>query len=99
MVIVRRRIGDLAAVVARESVGSGPITLEVRGEPKQYTFAYRAGEATSRILAEGATRYLSKEVAGGFTGVYVAMYATGHGLPAASPADFDWFEYAPTEQG
>jgi len=22
-----------------------------------------------------------------------------HGLPAASPADFDWFEYAPTEQG
>jgi alpha-N-arabinofuranosidase len=31
-----------------------------------------------------------------FTGVFLAMYATGNGRPAQAPADFDWFEYEPT---
>jgi beta-xylosidase len=46
---------------------------------------------TSRDLV----RYLSSEVAGGFTGVYVGLYATGNGRPASAPAHFDWFDYEP----
>jgi alpha-N-arabinofuranosidase len=38
---------------------------------------------------------LSSQVAGGFTGVYVGMYASGQGRPAEGHADFDWFEYTP----
>jgi xylan 1,4-beta-xylosidase len=49
-------------------------------------------------LGEGETRYLSTEVAGGFTGVYLAMYASGNGKPCLGPADFDWFEYAASEE-
>jgi alpha-N-arabinofuranosidase len=33
-------------------------------------------------------------VAGGFTGVYLALYATGGGVACRGPADFDWFDYA-----
>jgi xylan 1,4-beta-xylosidase len=39
--------------------------------------------------------YLSTEVAQGFTGVYLGMYATGNGKLSAAPAFFDWFEYTP----
>ncbi|WNH12585.1 hypothetical protein [Thalassobellus suaedae] len=30
---------------------------------------------------------------GGFTGVYVGLYATGKGKKGESEANFDWFEY------
>lgn len=41
------------------------------------------------MLAELDGRYLSTEVAGGFTGRVVGMYA------AAGTMRFDWFDYAP----
>ena len=40
-------------------------------------------------------RYLSSEVAGGFTGVYFGLYATGNGRPVSAPAHFDWWDYEP----
>ena len=94
-VLVRRRIGDLVAIVARETVDSGVIELEIQAEAELYTFAYHVDGQPSRVLATGLTRYLSSEVAGGFTGVYVGPYATGNGQAASVPADFDWFEYQP----
>jgi alpha-N-arabinofuranosidase len=41
---------------------------------------------------------LSTEKIGGFTGVYVGLYATGYGQKSSRPADFDWFEYRPVEK-
>lgn len=40
-------------------------------------------------------RMLSMEVAGGFTGTYIALYATSNGRESCSYADFDWFDYQP----
>ena len=94
-IVVRRRIGDLCAVVAQEQIGDGVIELRITAEPMQYSFAYSLDGQPPHVLATGATRYLSSEVAGGFTGVYFGMYATGNGSPATSPADFDWFDYSP----
>ena len=42
-------------------------------------------------LAELDGRYLSTEVAAGFTGRVIGMYVT------AAQAAFDWFDYQPTE--
>ena len=36
---------------------------------------------------------LNKETAGGFTGTYIALYATADGKESQNHADFDWFEY------
>ncbi|HHX66192.1 MAG TPA: glycoside hydrolase family 43 protein, partial [Chloroflexi bacterium] len=92
-IIVRRRIGSLRRVVAREMIGSGPVHLRIEGTPEYYEFSYALGDGSMRTLARGETRYLATEVAGGFTGVYLAMYATGNGEAGSAPADFDWFEY------
>ena len=105
-IIVRRRIGSLSAVVASESIPDGHVTLMVRAfqevsaffaSQATYAFSYTLAGVPSRVLASGEARYLATEVAGGFTGVYFALYATANGAQAAAPADFDWFEYAPIQ--
>ena len=93
-VIVRRRIGTLQAVVAQAPLEPGPVQLEIAATHDQYTFSYAQHGQPFQPLATGETRYLSTEVAGGFTGVYLAMYATGNGRPCTVPAFFDWFDYA-----
>jgi alpha-N-arabinofuranosidase len=39
------------------------------------------------------TKFLSSEVAGGFTGAYLSLYSTGNGKKSSAPAFFDWFDY------
>jgi alpha-N-arabinofuranosidase len=92
-IIVRRRIGDLVAIVAQAQIEPGPIILQIQANSSAYTFAYAAPGQPAQQLATGATRYLSTEVAGGFTGVYFGMYASSNGNMRTGPADFDWFEY------
>lgn len=95
-VIVRRRIGDLEAVVARAPLGEGPVTLRIDAADLEYTFSCAESGRSMQRLATGASRHLATEVCGGFTGVYLGMYATGAGRPASVPADFDWFDYRPS---
>lgn len=92
-VIVRRRIGSLAAEVASVPAPGGPLELGILAEPHRYRFLLG-----DQCLAEGETRYLATEVASGFTGVYLAMYATGNGSRSSIPADFDWFDYEPGKE-
>lgn len=93
-VAVRRRIGDLSAVVAAEPIGEGAVELSISADVARYRFGYRVGEGAVRWLAEGSTRYLATEVAGGFTGVYLGLYALGASVTESTPARFHWFEYA-----
>ncbi|MEK7767328.1 MAG: glycoside hydrolase family 43 protein, partial [bacterium] len=95
-VVLRRRIGSLHAEVACAplSAETAPrIVLAIDADRESYRFLYGAAEGSLECLGQGETRYLSTEVAGGFTGVYLAMYATGNGSPCTRPADFDWFDY------
>ncbi|MBE2270496.1 MAG: family 43 glycosylhydrolase, partial [Anaerolinea sp.] len=89
-IVVRQRIGTLTAVTARQSLPSGTVTLLIEADTLEYRFAYAGSDHVMHPLATARTRYLSSEVAGGFTGVYIGMYVYG-----AAPADFDWFEYCP----
>jgi len=92
VVAVRRRIGSLVAEVARVPAKAGALTLTIQGEPHAYAFGV-AGSGERQALATGETRYLAPEVAGGFTGVYFALYASGSGSAASTPAFFEWFDY------
>ncbi len=73
------------------------LVLSVEADRSRYVFFFGPTENDLRRLGEAETRYLSTEVAGGFTGVYFAMYATGGGAPCRRPADFDWFDYSERE--
>jgi alpha-N-arabinofuranosidase len=92
-VCMHRQIGSLHAVVAEQPLADGPVELIVTSDPLSYTFAVRQGDRPPTELAKAETRYLSSEVAGGFTGVYIGLYASGNGQPCRTPADFDWFDY------
>jgi xylan 1,4-beta-xylosidase len=75
-------------------IGAGDITLVIAGTPLEYRFSYRLGDQAEKELnSPAATRDLSSEKVGGFTGVFIGMYATGNKQKSTSPADFDWFEY------
>ncbi len=94
-VVLRRQIGSLRAEVARLPLPSEAErwVLAIDAHKDNYVFLHGRSESELTALGSGETRYLSTEVAGGFTGVYFAMYATGNGAACAQPADFDWFDY------
>jgi beta-xylosidase len=92
------RIGPLATQVATRPAGAGPVVLVIDidagpvspGAVGTGPDVVRLGlEADGRFepLAELDGRYLSTEVAGGFTGRVIGMYA------AEGTAAFDWYEY------
>jgi xylan 1,4-beta-xylosidase len=94
-VVLRRRIGSLCAEVACEPLTSKApsCVLVIDAQRDEYVFSQGEDESQLRVLGAAETRYLSTEVAGGFTGVYFGMYATGNDAACAEPADFDWLEY------
>jgi alpha-N-arabinofuranosidase len=94
-VLLRKRIGDLIVEVAAQPYDGSDVTLEIEADHERYTFSYGPSASELMPLGVGLVRYLSQHVAGGFTGVYMAMYATGTGQPSAVPADFDGFEVEP----
>jgi hypothetical protein len=93
------RIGPLRQRVAAHPVPAGPVTLavEIRTTrhpgpgtgPDTVAFSVETSEGVVR-LADLDGRYLSTEVATGFTGRVIGMYVT------EGRASFDWFDYAPT---
>ncbi len=91
-VLVRRRIGDLSAVTAGIPAPPGPVVLEIAADRQNYTFGLRLA-AGLRTLATGQCRWLSSEVAGGFTGVYLGPYAAAQDQGSTNAAHFDWFDY------
>ncbi|HLL87968.1 MAG TPA: glycoside hydrolase family 43 protein [Tepidisphaeraceae bacterium] len=94
--IVRCRVGMLNPIVGRVPLPpTEDVRLRIEAAPFTYTFSAATDGGEFQRVAEAETRLLSKEVAGGFTGVYVGPYATGTGQPATVPATFDWFDYVP----
>jgi alpha-N-arabinofuranosidase len=89
--IVRRRIGSLSAEVACMEIPDGPVELAIHADKTTYRFL--AGTPGSlKELATAETRYVSTQVAGGYTGVYFGLYATANGEKSTTKAFFDWFE-------
>jgi xylan 1,4-beta-xylosidase len=98
LVVMRRRIGSLVADEARMPIEPGALTLTVRAEAQSYTFGFLNSKGEPQVLATGEARYLAPEVAGGFTGVYFALYASGSSGATTPPAFFEWFDYRSTAQ-
>lgn len=92
VVCMRRRVGDIT-VESCTDAAPGPLVLELEADTWTYRFRAGSNACEMNIVGTGATKFLSTEVAGGFTGVYIGLYATGNGSACASPADFSWFDY------
>jgi len=51
------------------------------------------------FVAKSERTDFSSETVGGFTGLYVGLYATGNGKACSANADYGWFEYIKNESG
>jgi alpha-N-arabinofuranosidase len=85
------RVKGVTTVVREAPIDHGKVELSVRAEPDRYVFGYRIGRYEVRDFGSAPTAALSSEQAGGFTGVFIGMLATG----AGARADVDWFDYEP----
>ncbi|MDL2211060.1 glycoside hydrolase family 43 protein [Bacteroides sp. OttesenSCG-928-M17] len=93
IVQLRVKVGSLSYIAAEKQVKSNKVTLRIEGNPYQYAFAVsEAGGESFQELGRLDTRYLSTEVAGGFTGVMIGLYASSNGKTTTAKAYFDWFE-------
>ena len=92
-VYLRYAIGSIRTVAATKSIGAGFVRLRIRSYPEIYRFSYAVGNGPFQDFGGVETRYLSSEVADGFNGVFVGLFATGRGRDSSVPADFDWFDY------
>lgn len=93
-VFARMRVGPVQQeLAARPLPAEGPVELRIEAAGIHYHLGFRAGDGESPgvPLATVEARYLSTEVAGGFTGVVVGLFARDPD-GGAPPADFDWFD-------
>ncbi|KJS56118.1 glycoside hydrolase [Streptomyces rubellomurinus subsp. indigoferus] len=98
-VTVIARIGSVRTEVASAPVPAGAVVLgvdidappprEARSGPDTVSLGVEDADGTFTALATLDGRYLSTEVAGGFTGRVIGMYA------AAGTVHFDRFDYEP----
>jgi beta-xylosidase len=96
---VLSRVGPFRTIVAARPLPAGPVVLRLdvcdapsngpRTGPDALTFGVEEQDATFLPLGALDGRYLSTEVAGGFTGRVIGLYA------AAGTVHFDWFDYEP----
>jgi xylan 1,4-beta-xylosidase len=70
------------------------IYLKVVAERQNYHFYVGSDEKSAEIVAENVDgRILSTDIAGGFVGAYIGIFASSNGEHSNNYADFDWFEY------
>lgn len=73
---LRLRIGDISHIQASHPISGGSAQLRIRMDALRYHFELVLnGEVIP--LASAQTKYLSSEVAAGFTGVLLSLYAIG----------------------
>lgn len=73
-VVLRLTIGNLSKEMKQIPVKDNTATLKISASEYEYHFAVESGGETIP-MGIGETRYLSSEVAGGFTGVVYGLYA------------------------
>ena len=96
--VVRQQVGEVTAELASTALPEGEVILTVHASPERYDLGVEMADGTSCALCSASTRYLAPEIAGGCTGVMLALYATGNGQASTAPADFDWFDLIPGDR-
>lgn len=76
------------------SVNSSTMYLKVEAYGQDFSFYYAETENNYKPLIEDVDgRILSTDVAGGFVGTQLGLYASSNGEQSDNKAHFDWFEY------
>lgn len=93
VVMLREYLQDTVAKTVYIEIPDGDVILKVTATELQYHFWVQPEGKEAELVATTLTKNLSTEAIGGFTGVFMGMYASGNGADNVNPADFDWFDY------
>jgi alpha-N-arabinofuranosidase len=91
------RSSGSSTLIAERATDSTELVLELEAFPDRYELSFRDSRGRC-ALGHAPTAPLSSESAGGFTGVYIGLFATNSSSARMPPADFDWFEYEPRDE-
>lgn len=97
VLVLTYNIGKIHAIEKTIALKNGNVKLSISGTPALYEFSFSQGNDSLTTLGKVDTKYLSTETAGGFTGAYIGLYATGNKSQSTTAADFDNFSYNVTE--
>lgn len=92
LTLTQRKKG-VETVVSTLPVTAKKLYLRVSAVGQDYTFYYATQKDKWVKIATVDGRILNSPAAGGFTGVYIGMYASSNGKPSTNYADFDSFTY------
>lgn len=68
--------------------------LGIEGNGIKYSFKYGTSEGNMKYIAKDMDATIcSTNIAKGFIGPYIGMYASSNGKISKNRAFFDWFEY------
>jgi len=87
-------LGSLRHIEKEVELSDTKVYLRVEGNNDIYSYYYSTNDEEYRNLGNIDTRFLSTETAGGFTGIYLGLFAQSKNADN-SYVDFDWFEYVP----
>lgn len=83
-------------ILAEKMWNAGKTYLRVTAHLQDLAFYVGKEEEVWELVADHVSgTLLSKEIAGGFTGTVLGLYASANGQESQNTADFDWFEYQP----
>ncbi|MBS4207845.1 glycoside hydrolase family 43 protein [Bacillus sp. FJAT-50079] len=89
-----KRVDGIEEVLSSIPYEGEQVYYKVEAYGQSYNFYFADHAEEWQIVYEHADgRILSTEVAGGFVGTYIGMYATSNGSTSENYADFDYFEY------
>ena len=75
-VYLNRHIGSLWKIEQTNRIKGETLKLIVEGSPEKYEFYYQIDGGELIEFGQGETKYLSTEVGGRFTGVFLGVYAS-----------------------
>ncbi|MCD7899682.1 MAG: glycoside hydrolase family 43 protein [Bacteroides sp.] len=93
IITLRYCLGSMQHIEKEVELPTGKFYLQVQANNNYYSFYYSTDNKNYQKLGQMDVRYLSSETAGGFTGIYFALYAASQN-PSRGSADFEWFAYS-----
>ncbi|KYG29498.1 glycoside hydrolase family 43 protein [Alkalihalobacillus trypoxylicola] len=81
-------------ILQEEKISQEKLYLKIEAEEQNYHFYYSEDSKDYKPLKRNVDgRILSTDVAGGFVGTEIGLYASSNGQESQNNAYFDWFEY------
>ncbi|MDU7147798.1 MAG: glycoside hydrolase family 43 protein [Clostridium sp.] len=86
---------NIENIIVTEIFDSNTIYLKITALGQNYNFYYGDSIDNMKLLIDNVDgRILSSDMASGFVGTYIGMFASSNGHSSNNIADFDWFDYS-----